>query len=840
MQTPLFYMSYALRALRRGGQRTLLAIICVAFGVMSLVAMQLLSAVIMDTVLVNPRLQLDGDLNAFRANEFLDDADLAYLEDLVATGQIEAYSLTSSVYWLLLRLPDSGRVAFVTRGLGVDPAAYPLSGEAVLVEPAGATLAQILTGPDTVALTQDVARETGVGVGDVVRVAAELGGIPTSLRVTGIISDLPDREGSKLVYNLDTAQRVIGREQPVNNAALVAAPGVDLAEILQAEGWNVRLPEDVLESTREVRDLFDTMLRGAGMLGLLVGGIGVANTMQVSLARRMTEIAMLKTLGYRQADLGLLFAIEAALLGLIGSLVGVAAALGLSEPLIGAFGRIGSMLLVRRVDPMTLVSGVVAGTLTTVIFALLVVGRSAGVRPAVLLHGRPAHRTWRQHLGGAGLFLLLALPFSLISSLLMGSVIKGVGVVLLALAGFVVLGLLMWAALFVFVRLPAPGSGILQLARNNLKRSQLRAVTALIALFVGVFAIGLALTVIVNGQNQVSVRSLPSEGYNLALVVADEDVAEARAGLEAQGVDQHYTMHRLTLAEASLIGPDGEETALGSTLLDGYDQIAAGNGIALTSGAPFGSNPSGVYLPDFRQSDTLLAAVNGAGPGASVRVTLGTGAEVILPLVGFYSHTGDFTLVDLPRGPVATGELVRSLVGEGDAAISMFAAVPAGRLVEVTEQTGALLPDAMVFNALDLNNLVNQMINNLFIFVVSVAGLAMVAGAVLIANSVGLALVERTREIGVLKAVGFGSGSVLRAILVEQGLLGLLSGVVGIGGVWLGVLVLNLLEPNAELQFYLPPLLGVAAFAILLAAGSAALVAWRPVHVRPLEVLRAE
>src|SRR5258708_8348267 len=65
-------------------------------------------------------------------------------------------------------------------------------------------------------------------------------------------------------------------------------------------------------------------------MALLIGGVGIVNTMQVLLSRRKLEIAMLKTTGYRRFDLYLLFGLEAGLVGLSGGIVGAAPPTGMS------------------------------------------------------------------------------------------------------------------------------------------------------------------------------------------------------------------------------------------------------------------------------------------------------------------------------------------------------------------------------------------------------------------------------------------------------------------------------------------------------------------------------
>src|SRR5258707_1330176 len=92
----------------------------------------------------------------------------------------------------------------------------------------------------------------------------------------------------------------------------------------------VQTSAQALQSTQSLSDIVKKFLEIAGLLALLIGGVGIVNTMQVLLSRRKVEIAMLKTVGYRRTDLYLLFGLEAGLLGLSGGVLGSVAALGIS------------------------------------------------------------------------------------------------------------------------------------------------------------------------------------------------------------------------------------------------------------------------------------------------------------------------------------------------------------------------------------------------------------------------------------------------------------------------------------------------------------------------------
>ena len=838
MNTITFALKYGWRSLRRSGQRTLLAIICVAFGVMSLVAMQTLADALIKTLLADPSVQLGGDLEIFRPGGYLDAEDLAMLDQMQSDGTLDAYTPLAAGLWHAMKLDGSGRVHLVMNVTGVDPATYPLEGSLTLREPADATLADVLATPGSAAVTRDLADQDGLAIGDWMTLSDESGSNPARLQVTAILQSVPDRMGDRILYSLETAKMVTGREAPVTSASLRLPPGTDpapLVEQLSAEGWNVSTPELIVDTNRNMRELFDMMLKGAGILGLLVGGIGVANTMQVLLARRTTEIAMLKTLGYRQIDLLLLFGLETGLLGLAGSLLGLGAAALISIPLIHAFEQIGSLMLEWSLPPAVILGGIVAGTATAVIFGVFAILRTSSVRPAVLLRNLPVSRTWRVVAQTGALGVVLALPFSLLASLIMGSVVSGLGVVALALAGFAVLGLIMWLALFVAVRVPLPGRAMLKLARSNLKRGRLRAIFALIALFVGVFAVGFATTIIVTAQQEFASRSGTVEGDNLLIFSGEDNQTTVSMALSSQGITDAHRYVQIPIQMMSL----GEDAAPvnGPVRLAGVSQP---DGLGLTlSGQPWGTLPDGAYLPRRYATDALEAAI-AAGDAPTLMVHMESGEAFPLHLAGFYDQevTDNGLSLAAAWGVDRRGCAVKPQPGQSHGRLP---GGPAGGNA-APHRRGAESGPARCNGAQRRRRerVFHQMLYNLLIAAIAVAGLALVAGAVLIANSVGLAMVERQREIAILKTVGYSQGQVLNTILLEQGLLGIVAGLGGIAGVFLAVNILNALEPRASLTFAPLPVSSVALVGVLIALGSAALVAWRPTQIRPLLVLRGE
>ena len=82
------------------------------------------------------------------------------------------------------------------------------------------------------------------------------------------------------------------------------------------------------------------------------------------------------------------------------------------------------------------------------------------------------------------------------------------------------------------------------------------------------------------------------------------------------------------------------------------------------------------------------------------------------------------------------------------------------------------VPRCSTFNLVELLMLINTLLNNLIIMLTAIASLAMLAGIIIIANAVALAMLERRRELGILKSVGFTSRSVLGEVLFENGVVG--------------------------------------------------------------------
>jgi putative ABC transport system permease protein len=830
-----FYLTYTSRVLRRQGQYTILILISVAFGVMALVTMQLLNNMIANVLFEDQRTKRGGDLHLERPNDdYLTEANIAELETLRQEGRIETYALISRTYAMLIKPEGGTKTGIMMYAQGVDPDVFPLLGQFEFRSPHGATLAEVIGTPGTIAITRDMADDLDLDVGDPVLVTDGMGGAPQRLILGGVVEMPPSHQAKSAFYSLETARQLANNSKAITGAEVLVRGDVPtLADELSSKNWSVLAVYDMSNGQKRIRTVFEFGLQGAGMLALLVGGIGVANTMQVVLARRSTEVAILKTLGYRRRHLMLLFGLETALIGTVGSLIGIAAALLIGPLLMQKMEGTGIFLMKWEVKSSALISGGLAGVATAIIFGFYAILRASAVRPAAILRHYDTSQSWRQWLSAMGVYAILVIPFAVVSTFIMGSVLEGIGVILLALIGFIALGLFMGTALWITTHLPMPGLGMLRLARNNLKRQPLRLLFGLIALFVGVIAISFAVATISAAETEVDDHAGSLEGPNL--VIYDQMAQDAKIQSEISALDGVKFIHAGYLAELAALEVlvDDQWQPLAINWMEGRNYAEPAWGLDLL-GAAWGSTSADAYLPD-----DLRTLYGGLQSGMKLRLRGPSDKVRELSLAGFYEQNTENMMLMMQRSLIVDQAVVSDLNGGSSTAI-YESEVVVSKLEQATKVLGTALPDAIVISAADVRAVMQGILFSLLSFVITIAGFALVAGAVLIANAVGLAMIERRREIGVMKTVGYTSRHVLLTLVLEHGQLGVLAGIIGTVAAAIACRVIREAEPEVVLSLGVVP----GAAIILVCTGFALIsvlaVAWRSTHIPPMVVLRDE
>ena len=822
MRTLAFFTRTAWRNIRRGGQRALVALLCIAFGVMSLVSMTLVSLAYQQALVLEPGHQIGADISLGRREQgFISPEQVQELEALRQAGQIERYTRVAFISSLAIRRSGSGELYFIPNALGIETDQYPLAGSLVLSEPGNVGLSTLLVQPGDAVITRDVAAETGLQVGDAIVLADLQAGLPVQGYVRGIASDTPNHQGSKIYYTLETAT-LLANGGPAVNTILVNAPDpASLSAGLEQAGWSTFTAAIAAQNNSSARDLFDTLLKGAGVLGMLVGGIGIANTMQVLLRRRQREIDIWKALGYRELDLSALFAIEAFLLGLVGVGLGILLGVAISTGLVDLFTRTGNLLVSWTFSPYPLLLSGVAGLFTTVLFALWAIAGASQAQPLALLRDEPVPVARLSLARQLGLALLLGIPFTAITGLVMGSLLKGLGVLLFALLGFAVLGGGLGGLAWLTTRLlPLKWLPLANMARISLRRRGKSLVFAMIALFCGVVSIAMGVVVIENATGEMRQHTIEVQGYNLNVVAPYEEEPLVRQAVLAQPVQASAYSYQTQVGQVRAL--DGESTH--TPVLLGFSEAPENYQV---SGAAWGSHPQGVYSYTHAQIP----------PGSQVEVTFKDGSTRLLEVVGVYDYIWGMTYRPPVLGLLAPAGLVAGLA-EPDSVTYYIKTNPA-EAKSITSALGAALPGATVINMASYLTRYVQTYNNLFVLALAMAGLALLAGVLLVANSVSLAMLERRYEIGILKAVGYSQVHILASLAVEYSLAAAIAVLAGIAAVKILLIVLSILNDLAAGLLVLSPL---AAGLILLAGtglvlGTVAWVTWGPVRVPPAILL---
>lgn len=374
----LFYFRHSFNDLRVNGQRTFFALLCIAAGVAAIVSLQTVAVMIGDTLAGNLQATNRGDIRVELSFGFGDEENQTQLERGETDGVLQSetqnifgvsnttYSISSSGVeqiqaWLDEHYPgqaeltyplavadtfavltgngvgtainsvESGEEASSVTPLLINPQLYPFYGEVRSLD--GTLLSELLQSPTDIVIDEHVAETLGVSVGDTLRVNGAnadftlRGIVPTSAEVTdpatGIFLALFGfyyLDSSAIQY-FDTPGSITTVYMRLQDPSRVTE--INNALMQQFPYFNTRTTEDLRDQNEELVKQLNQLVTIMGLVSLLIGSIGIVNTMQVIVRRRTIEIAVLKTMGLQGNQITILFLVEAFIMGVIGSLMGI-------------------------------------------------------------------------------------------------------------------------------------------------------------------------------------------------------------------------------------------------------------------------------------------------------------------------------------------------------------------------------------------------------------------------------------------------------------------------------------------------------------------------------------
>ncbi len=907
------YWSYATRSLARGGQRTLLAIFCVAVGVMAIVSLQLVGNMVNTALTGNVRASNGGDISIRSDITPLNQQQLAIFDHLKADGTISEFTTVANTQ---VRATIGGQPQRFDL-FAVDPQVFPLAGSPVFEDPSNGSISSLLTG-NTVIVTDNLLSQLGLHKGDTLDIHSPSDGRSFTATIGGVVAATGYFSSPLMLVSLDTYRALPSTAGlPVQyNVVYANVPGhTDAAEDTAKNAITQALPQTTVTTTKDAlkqnQDAVQNLryfLQIVGLLALLIGGVGIMNTMQVLLRRRRVEIAMLKTSGYRQGDLFSLFGVEAGLLGLLGGIVGSAAGIGAGLLVKTIVENAAQIHLDFAVDTGTVLAGVAIGFFTALIFGIMPIVQASQVRPQAVLREMPEGATAGSILLSIILLALLCVLFFIMALVILGgNVALALGVVIGGGITLAILGAVFTLVVFIISKLPVPeglhwgflaliGAGLIvsilitivipalgllfvalnvlglivvflprswktnvMMALRNIGRQKVRTVTTMVALFIGVFSIGLILALGIGIRDNINSLLSKTTTYNSFILANAPDKAAVDAQLKHVQVKGKLVN---TLALVNPVSVDGQPLGpiIKNASSGGSATVLNRDELLSYLSEPIGYNLAGNSVPDV----TIVKGHNDSASGRNLNASDAGTNNVIMPLrasiaplnlklgsqivmvgqdgkttvtvtvVGFYTGGSIFV------SGMYTDNSVPTTLADGKPMYVYSLILDPKTSTQTLNKIQAAVPDVQAIDLAQISLLINGILNNLIIMLTAIASLAMIAGVIIIANAVALAMLERRRELGILKSVGHTSSSVLSEVLMENGTIGFTGGLLAMLLVSVALLILGLFLKS--LNFGVPAglLLGVIFATAIVCMIVAGVVAWNATRVRPLEVLRYE
>ncbi|HUP49822.1 MAG TPA: FtsX-like permease family protein [Thermoanaerobaculia bacterium] len=692
--------------------------------------------------------------------------------------------------------------------------------------------------PDSVVLPAPFARQQGLAIGS--PVVLNVNGNRRRLIVRGILEahgPATAFNGSIAICDLATAQRNFGMLGELSRIDLIVpetAAVTAALEKLLPEGTRVERPSRRNERVSRMLRAFRVNLFALAGVALLVGVFLVYNTVLISILRRRREVGILRTLGTAPRQIFLAFLAEGALFGIAGSALGILLGNTLATSILGLVGRtINALYITSRPQAVVLTPGVIAagiavGTLLSLLSAIQPAIEASRVPPGVMIRAGLQQRTGvrgrRRLLGVALVSFILAVIASRIPPT-GGVAIGGYLAVLLVVAGFSALApaaVLRTSALarpvmrrlFNVVGTVAAAAVQASLRRTSVASAALALAIGMmvaVALMVGSFRETVRIWVDQTVQSDLWLR--PSRG----LSNAQSALFPSAIGEEVRKVDFVRAIDRIrgrdVVYEEAIIWVGSGDFGVGAEMGD------------LPMVAPRSADPA------------LAEAVARGGvvvsESFSLRFDKGVGDTVELPVPGgrrSFPITGVYRDYSNDRGVVVMDRPLYVELFRDQAINTIVVYLEPGVDHEwarrrLEEMFGPKYGAFAISNA-SIRREVMTIFDQTFMITYALLGVAIAVAVLGIVNTLSALILERTRELALLRVTGMSRRQVRTMIVLESSLIGVASTVTGVamGWVlsWILIHVINKQSFGWTIDFHVPAALIAVSLAITFLSSLAA------------------
>ena len=651
-------------------------------------------------------------------------------------------------------------------------------------------------GPDQIMVDADTVDKHDLKLGDEIGVISAVG--THTARISGI-ADFEVTNPGAAIFFLDTKtaqQTLVGEPDVYTNVNVTAANGVSDAQlkknVLAATGgdYKVQTAKETADANQKDVEGFMNVMKYAmlGFAGIafLVGIFLIINTFSMLVAQRTREIGLMRAIGSSRKQVNRSVLVEALLLGVVGSVLGVGAGVGLA---IGLMKLMGSMGMELSTSDLTIVwttpaIGLVLGVVVTVLAAYLPARRAGKVSPMAALRdaGAPADAkagVVRAVLGtlltaGGGYGLYLAASADKAKE---GSLWLGLGIVL-SLIGFVVIGPLLASGVVrvlgaLILRIFGP---VGRMAERNALRNPRRTGATGAALMIGL-ALVACLSVVGSSMVASATDQLDKTVGTDFIIQSDSGqlvTPEAVAAVKATPGLDHVTEYKI--AEADYTTPDGK--TLKDTDITAADPTYARDLRTKTVEGDLAD----AYKPDsmsvhekfakdhdIRLGSKIKVAFKG-GETAELTVRAITSSDVVIDAGSKYTSIATLAkYVPADRMPLDQLVFASAKDGQQDTAYKALKA-------ELHDY-----PQYTVRDQTDYKDALKDQIGQLLNMIYGLLALAIIVAILGVVNTLALSVVERTREIGLMRAIGLSRRQLRRMIRLESVVIALFGALLGLG-----------------------------------------------------------
>ncbi len=718
--------------------------------------------------------------------------------------------------------PQLGNIAFELLGIDVfvDGAfrSYVTSESDIPIN----QLIPLLTQPGAVLVSQSTANRYDLVSGD--RIEIDIEGKTASAVIGGIIADPADKLAARalegiLITDIATAQELSGRMGYIDRIDLIAPSNQPLSDWLNevdsliSEGFILQDGSSRDMYLVEMTSAFKLNLSALSLLALVVGLFLIYNTLTFSVIQRRPLFGMLRCQGVTRVELSLLIISEAFVIGIIGTLLGLALGILMGRQTIQLVSQtINDLYYTTTVQSaglpaISLVKGALVGVVATVVTAIFPAWEAAN-SPARMalsrstLEGKARSAVYLSAAAGVVLIVSSLLVFRYLPA----NIFFGFGGLFASVVGIAMLSaLLMFVIVLIIGPILTRLLGLLgRLAPRNIINSLSRTSVAVVALMVAVaVAIGMGLMInsfrytvqiwlaqTLTGDIYISaptfLLSTPRNGI-------DAQVLDASSRL--QGVTESYYL-RSTIVESNY-GPVNLSASSNPNIL--YERLL--KELDLTEEEAWVEMlADGVMISESLQNRLEI------GKGDSIDLVTPTGKHTFLILGTYYDYTASegIVLMAKPRYEQLWQDETVTAV-----ALHLEDGCDVDEKTRELQNAAAGIQQVRVLSNKGLKDDVLEIFDRTFAITSALRLLATIVAFIGVLNSLLLLQLEKQRDLGILRALGLTGRQMWSLVMLETGLMGFVAGLIAIPtGYVLAVILINIINQRSfgwTLQLYLQP-----------------------------------